>query len=148
MKKLHFITIVLALSGLGASALAADAMSDAMNDFNMNAKACKSDLNQYCKDVTPGQGRIAACIRAHDDKLSASCKTEWQNYRAELRQKIKSEIQVAQKACGGDVQKFCQNALGASEVSSCLNDHAANLSSSCKNYQASVKERAGTAASK
>jgi hypothetical protein len=36
--------------------------------------ACQQDLKQYCANVTPGQGREIACLRAYSDKLSAACK--------------------------------------------------------------------------
>ena len=36
--------------------------------------ACKQDLQQYCANVTPGQGREFSCLRAYEDKLSAGCK--------------------------------------------------------------------------
>ena len=34
---------------------------------------CKVELEKYCGQVTPGQGRILACLYAHGDKLSAKC---------------------------------------------------------------------------
>jgi hypothetical protein len=37
-------------------------------------KACQADLDQYCKDVTPGEGRDFACLHSHNDKVSAGCK--------------------------------------------------------------------------
>ena len=36
--------------------------------------ACQADLKQFCANVTPGQGREFACLRAYEDKLSAGCK--------------------------------------------------------------------------
>lgn len=36
--------------------------------------ACAADQQQFCKDVTPGEGREFACLHAHSDKLSAGCK--------------------------------------------------------------------------
>jgi hypothetical protein len=38
------------------------------------AAACKTELKQYCANVTPGQGRELACLHAYDDKLSDACK--------------------------------------------------------------------------
>ncbi len=37
------------------------------------ADGCKVELETYCTKVTPGQGRILACLYAHGDKLSAKC---------------------------------------------------------------------------
>lgn len=36
--------------------------------------ACKADTDQFCKDITPGEGREMACLHAHNDKISQGCK--------------------------------------------------------------------------
>ena len=36
--------------------------------------ACKGDYQKYCKGVTPGGGRIVACLAKSSDKLTAECK--------------------------------------------------------------------------
>ncbi len=36
--------------------------------------ACQADIKRYCANVTPGEGRQIACLRAYDDKISAGCK--------------------------------------------------------------------------
>ena len=43
--------------------------------------ACKPDHDQYCKDITPGEGREMACLHAHSDKLSAGCKEAMKSMR-------------------------------------------------------------------
>jgi sterol desaturase/sphingolipid hydroxylase (fatty acid hydroxylase superfamily) len=35
--------------------------------------ACVADYKAHCSSVVPGGGRIAACMRAHENKLSQSC---------------------------------------------------------------------------
>ena len=37
-------------------------------------EACQADLKQFCANVTPGEGREFACLRAYEDKISAGCK--------------------------------------------------------------------------
>ncbi|TWB19112.1 cysteine rich repeat protein [Nitrospirillum amazonense] len=37
-------------------------------------KACQPDRQALCKDEQPGGGRVLACLKAHEDKLSADCK--------------------------------------------------------------------------
>ena len=34
---------------------------------------CKAELEKYCSNVTPGEGRVLACLYAHNDKLSGRC---------------------------------------------------------------------------
>ena len=38
------------------------------------AKACKQDIKTLCDGVKPGEGRIAACLKEHADKVSDGCK--------------------------------------------------------------------------
>jgi hypothetical protein len=43
--------------------------------------ACDADIRAFCSDVTPGDGRILACLQAYRDRVSASCDevlTQWQ----------------------------------------------------------------------
>ena len=37
--------------------------------------ACMGDYEKYCKGVTPGGGRIIACLAKQTDKLTPACKT-------------------------------------------------------------------------
>jgi hypothetical protein len=37
-------------------------------------KACGADAKQFCGDVKPGGGRIAACLGQHAAELSDPCK--------------------------------------------------------------------------
>ena len=34
---------------------------------------CASELQTHCAAVTPGEGRLLACLYAYGDKLSAQC---------------------------------------------------------------------------
>jgi hypothetical protein len=36
--------------------------------------ACMGDYQKYCKGVTPGGGRIIACLAKESDKLTPECK--------------------------------------------------------------------------
>ena len=36
--------------------------------------ACMGDYQKYCKSVTPGGGRIIACLSKQADKLTPACK--------------------------------------------------------------------------
>jgi len=37
-------------------------------------RACDADIQKFCKDVTPGGGRLVSCLREHESELSADCK--------------------------------------------------------------------------
>jgi len=43
----------------------------------------QTEIETYCKAVTPGEGRILACLYAYQDKLSGKC--EYALYNAAVR---------------------------------------------------------------
>ena len=87
---------------------------------------CASDIQTYCSDVTPGRGRIMACLKAHDDKLSSACLRH--------EQAMVNQFREVRKACHSDVQKFCKDVKpGVGDVMRCLKQHEADLSQTCKN---------------
>ena len=63
---------------------------------------CAEDAAKFCKDVKPGEGRVAACLKEHEKELSKAC-TERRAQRAEKR------AGLAGKRGGG----VCMQAYGA-----------------------------------
>ena len=41
--------------------------------------ACQADMQQLCKGVEPGGGRIAHCLKENDSKLSQGCRSAIQH---------------------------------------------------------------------
>src|SRR3546814_3803781 len=56
----------LALCLWSGTAAAQDPVQDAL-------KGCESELQTYCSEVTPGDGRLVSCAEAYEDKLSSQC---------------------------------------------------------------------------
>jgi hypothetical protein len=94
----------------------------------INAKgSCKADIEKFCKDVEPGQGRIARCIKQHEAELSAACRDQI----AEAREKTKEFA----KSCKPDAEKFCQDIQpGQGRIIGCLKRHQIELSVDCGAY--------------
>jgi hypothetical protein len=40
-----------------------------------SAPPCRGDFDKYCKGVTPGGGRIIACLNKESSNLTPACKT-------------------------------------------------------------------------
>jgi hypothetical protein len=40
---------------------------------DIESEGCRAEIETYCKDVTPGEARILACLYAHEDKLPERC---------------------------------------------------------------------------
>ena len=38
--------------------------------------ACREDVDKFCKDTQPGQGRVQECLRSHESELSEACKAQ------------------------------------------------------------------------
>jgi hypothetical protein len=36
-------------------------------------EACLPDIEKFCKDIQPGEGRILRCLKKHDREISAAC---------------------------------------------------------------------------
>ena len=51
----------------GSNAFAQETLIDHL------VSACASDLENYCSQVTPGNGRLLHCVAAHEDKISGQC---------------------------------------------------------------------------
>ncbi|MGY3531996.1 cysteine rich repeat-containing protein [Bradyrhizobium sp. USDA 4452] len=52
----------------GSTAVYAQELTAAQRD------ACMGDYQKFCKSVTPGGGRIIACLAKQSDKLTPACK--------------------------------------------------------------------------
>lgn len=93
--------------------------------------ACATEIETYCSQVTPGEGRLLACAYAHEDKLSGEC--SWAIYHgvAELEAFVDAVVEVA-TACEDDLMTFCADVeLGEGQVATCLLEHKAEVTEGC-----------------
>ncbi|MGZ3707373.1 MAG: cysteine rich repeat-containing protein [Bdellovibrionota bacterium] len=133
------ILVLLLLTG---SSLAADAPSKFEQKLSQLKSTCQSDIQKFCSDVTPGNGRVAACMNSKEDQLSPACAGAWSDAKAKISKKIDQAEVAFRKDCGSDVQKFCANTpSGKGRLLSCLDKHGDALSNSCKSFQAKLEQR-------
>ena len=86
---------------------------------------CDGDIAKFCKDVQPGGGRIAKCLRDHEKELSPTCKEEV----TEAQKRWNETAQV----CHDDVLKFCKDVQpGGGRIANCLKEHQSGLSPECQ----------------
>lgn len=96
------------------------------------AKGCKTELESFCKDVTPGDGRLLACLFAYNDKLSARCEYALYDASAQLERFVAALTYVANE-CEDDLESHCANVKpGEGRLLACLDKHQDTLSSRCK----------------
>lgn len=109
-------------------------------ESDMAAKAarnCETELKTFCADVTPGQGRILACLYAYSDKSSKQCRDTIADAYDDLKL-ISAVSSHLQNECGEDLEKYCNKVSpGQGRIMNCLEDHDAELSRKCK---AALKE--------
>jgi hypothetical protein len=96
------------------------------------AKGCEKELTAYCKDVTPGEGRILACLYAREDKLSAKCEYALYDAAAQLQRAVTALAYVANE-CDADLEKFCSNVpIGGGRLLACIEKNEKDVSKRCK----------------
>ena len=119
-----FFALTLTCMPLGAAFSQDDPIADALKD-------CSSELQTYCSSVTPGEGRLVSCAKAHEDKLSSQCisainrASYWVNFTAHT-------LAYVVLQCKADALKFCPDVeIGEERVLNCLADNRDGLSKYC-----------------
>ena len=96
------------------------------------ANGCKIEIEKYCSQVTPGQGRILACLYAHEDKLSAKCEYALYDAAAQLERAVAALSYVANE-CNEDLDKYCESIEpGKGRLLECLDKNDKQVSKRCK----------------
>lgn len=96
------------------------------------ATGCQTELEAYCKTVTPGEGRILACLYAYQDKLSGKC--EYALYDAAVRlERAVAALSYVANECEADLAANCAGVkAGEGRLLQCLEKNEAKVSSRCK----------------
>ena len=129
MRKRVVLLAVVAMFFLSISAaLAVDAVDNVIETVD---KGCKKELTSYCKYVTPGEGRILACLYAHSDKLTGQCEYALYDAAAQLERFVAALTYLANE-CDADLEKFCAEvAVGEGRVLKCLDENSSKISARC-----------------
>ena len=127
MKSTMFSGIVLSLVFLVALPATAD-----QSLLQTVATGCETELEGYCKDVTPGDGRILACLYAYGDKLSSKCEYALYDAAVQLERAVAAMAYLANE-CGDDLGQHCSGvAMGQGRLLKCLEKNDSNVSQRCK----------------
>jgi hypothetical protein len=133
MKKITVVAILL-LACVAASSFAAEGpvkkvVEGAVGTF---VKGCEKELTTYCKDVTPDDGRILACLYAYQDKLSPSCEYALYDSAAQLERALNA-LTYAATECRDDLKTYCADVKpGEGRLRDCLVKNEAMVSVRCK----------------
>ena len=90
---------------------------------------CHDDIQKYCGQVKPGEGRMVRCMRENAKNFSPACQADMEKHRQQGAEK-REEIQ---QACKGDAEKLCKNQEpGKGRILRCLHAHEKELSEDCR----------------
>jgi hypothetical protein len=96
------------------------------------ANGCRTEIDTYCKDVTPGDGRVLACLYARSDKLSGKCEYALYDAAAQLERAVAALSYVVNE-CAADLEQFCQDVpAGQGRLLDCIEKNDPKVSSRCK----------------
>jgi hypothetical protein len=94
------------------------------------ATGCEKELAAYCQGVTPGDGRILACLYAHADKLSGQCEYALFDAAAQLERAV-AVLAYLVNECDDDLDKYCAGVpAGEGRLLDCLNKNEKKVSQS------------------
>lgn len=95
------------------------------------AKGCEKELATFCSTVTPGDGRLLACMYAHSDKLSGQCEYALYGAAVQLERFVAALSYIANE-CNEDLHKYCSDvAAGQGRLLTCLGENSSTISSRC-----------------
>ena len=96
------------------------------------ANGCKTEIETYCKDVIPGEGRVLACLYARSDKLSSKCEYALYDAAAQLERAVAALSYVVNE-CADDLDQLCNGvAAGEGRLLQCLEKNDKKVSGRCK----------------
>ena len=126
------IGMVLVFSGVVSAQQKGPAEAVAQGIVDSVKKGCDKELKTYCKDVTPGEGRVLACLYAYEDKLSGQCEYALYDAAAQLERAV-NVLSYAVNECRDDLTKFCSDIKpGEGRLLQCLDKNDAKVSGRCK----------------
>jgi hypothetical protein len=104
--------------------------------------ACAKDIKRYCKDVTPGEGRVIYCMQAHEDKISPQCTFELEDELTSVQNSL-DDLKNAISACKAEIAGICGKVIpGQGRIAMCL---LANKSAASKDCADAIQKIEATA---
>ena len=132
MKKMMFLVVLAALSLAIPAWAASDPVSEKLEAaLDTFTEGCRAELTTYCKDVTPGEGRVLACLYAFGDKLSPRCEYAVYDSMGQLNRTL-INLSYAINECSKDMETYCSNIKpGEGRLLDCLKRNEDKVSSRC-----------------
>lgn len=107
-------TKIIAVSGFALATLGFAASATANERAAM--QVCRADAKKLCANVQPGGGRIAACLRENESKLSPGCQGQLGTL----------------EACAAEVKQLCPQAQDEAALRQCARSRRNEISDGCR----------------
>ncbi|MFZ3337574.1 MAG: cysteine rich repeat-containing protein [Xanthobacteraceae bacterium] len=113
-------TVLLALSlllgGIGTAAAQTMSYADAVDQL---ASACRGDLAKYCRNVELGNGRLRACLDAHQNVVSPGCQQTRAMVYASISRRAAAQRDIG-RICDADIERLCGTSHADAHLVECL----------------------------
>jgi hypothetical protein len=94
---------------------------------------CAADVSKLCKNVAAGGGRIQACLKENEAKLSEGCRKSIDG--------LVDEVKLLAVVCRWDLARHCSDVTpGAGRAVDCLAKNRGDLSPECAKQLQSMKK--------
>jgi len=91
-----------------------------------------ADIENYCSQVTPGNGRLLHCMAAHEDKISGQCVYAFYQ-TASLLEQLSVAIAYLAQECETEIETLCSDVeIGEGRLLACLDENEEDVGESCK----------------
>jgi len=90
--------------------------------------ACADEIDDFCGKVTPGEGRLAFCMRAHEDQLGRTCQSTLRRVALNVRRTLNQITET----CWNEVRALCGDTDKLGKLGQCVAQKKGSLSSSCE----------------
>ncbi len=134
MKRIMILVGLLVwLQGLPAIAAEDPLLQGAQGALDTFVEGCQQELTTFCKDVTPGEGRILACLYAFQDKVTPRCEYAVYDSIGQLDRTL-TNLSYAIGECRDDLKSHCADIKpGEGRLLDCLSKNEAKVSRRCNN---------------
>jgi hypothetical protein len=123
---------------LGAILLVVNPVRAQQSLLETVANGCREELQKYCSNVTPGEGRMLACLFAYGDKLSGRCEYALYDAASQLERAVAALSYVVNE-CSSDLKQYCSGvAAGEGRLLDCIQKNDARVSNRCKQARKDV----------
>jgi hypothetical protein len=102
---------------------------------------CGKEFDSYCKNVTPGEGRLLACLYAYGDKLSNRCEYALYDAVSQLQRALTALSYLASE-CRDDLKTYCSGIQpGEGRLLDCIDKKKDVISDRCKSAFKDVAQK-------